>query len=123
MKPITPIKNSSLRGQGVVSLPLNRGISAPLRQTMRSSSCFVSVRRSAEPSQPWEGWRSRRFDLLSKAENTILHANFTLFTRKRACIFLSWIPKPILIDIDQRSVPQENCLFRKLGVKDSLFLT
>ena len=49
-----------------------------------------------------EGWRSRRFDLLSKAENTILHGNFTLFTRKKACIFLSWIPKPTSIDIDQK---------------------
>ena len=60
-----------------------------------------------------EGWRSRRFDLLSKAENKLLHGNFTLFTRKKACIFLSWIPKPTLTDIDQRSVPQENCLFRQ----------
>ena len=49
-----------------------------------------------------EGWRSRRFDLLSKAKNTILHGNFTLFTRKKACIFLSWIPKPTSIDIDQK---------------------
>ena len=37
----------------------------------------VYLRRA---SQPWEGWRSRRM----KAKNTILHRNFTLFTRKRA---------------------------------------
>ena len=34
-------------------------------------------------------------------------------TRKKACIFLSWIPKPTSTDIDQRSVPPENCLFRQ----------
>ena len=60
-----------------------------------------------------EGWRSRRFDLLSKAENTILHGNFTLFTRKKACIFLSWIPKRHHHRHHPRSVPQENCLFRQ----------
>ena len=107
-----------MRVAAIVAALLTPGVEACVAaRSSICSPCAPLVERvlGGPPSPPnhGEGWRSRRFDLLSKAENTILHGNFTLFTRKKACIFLSWIPKPTLTDIDQRSVPQENCLFRQ----------
>ena len=76
--------------------------------------------RVSPPSPPNHGrLGGRRFDLLSKAENIILHRNFTLFTRKRACIFLSWIPKPIWIDMDQKIRATGKLPFPKIEWKDT----